>query len=94
MTCFFFILTMNLLGLIVIFPGGANLTGNISVTLVLAVLVFIVTNVTKSKHYWKEILPAGCPDVFEIPIADHAIYRDFRNFHKVKLRYVSVYLPI
>lgn len=33
LTCFFFILTMNLLGLIVIFPGGANLTGNISVTL-------------------------------------------------------------
>ena len=55
LTCFFFILTMNLLGLIVIFPGGANLTGNIAVTMVLAVLTFVVTNINGSKHYWKEI---------------------------------------
>lgn len=68
LTCFFFILTMNLLGLIVIFPGGANLTGNISVTLVLAVLVFIVTNVTKSKHYWKEIFWPDVPMFLKFPL--------------------------
>ena len=55
MTAFFFILTMNLLGLIVIFPGGANLTGNIAVTLVLAVLTFLITNFSGTKEYWKEI---------------------------------------
>lgn len=60
LTAFFFILTMNLLGLIVIFPGGANLTGNIAVTLVLALLTFVLTNLLGTKHYWKEIF---WPDV-------------------------------
>lgn len=68
LTCFFFILTMNLLGLIVIFPGGANLTGNIGVTLVLALMVFVVTNVTRSKHYWKEIFWPDVPLFLKFPI--------------------------
>lgn len=68
LTLFFFILTMNLLGLIVIFPGGANLTGNISVTLVLALVVFVVTNVTKSKHYWKEIFWPDVPLFLKFPL--------------------------
>ena len=63
LTAFFFILTMNLLGLIVIFPGGANLTGNLAVTMVLALITFAVTNLTGTKHYWKDIF---WPDV---PIA-------------------------
>lgn len=68
LTCFFFILTMNLLGLIVIFPGGANLTGNISITLVLAVMVFVMTNVTRSKHYWKEIFWPDVPMFLKCPV--------------------------
>ena len=60
LTAFFFIFTMNLLGLAVIFPGGANLTGNIAVTLVLAVCTFVVTNRKGNKHYWKDIF---WPDV-------------------------------
>ena len=68
LTCFFFILVMNLMGLIVIFPGGANLTGNIAVTLVLAVLVFIITNVMGSKHYWKEIFWPDVPLFLKFPI--------------------------
>ena len=40
LTVFFFIWGNNLLGLIPIFPGGANVTGNIAVTLVLAVFTF------------------------------------------------------
>ena len=68
LTCFFFILTMNLLGLIVIFPGGANLTGNISITLVLAVMVFVMTNVSNSKHYWKEIFWPDVPLFLKFPI--------------------------
>lgn len=56
MTLFFFILFCNLLGLIPFFPGGANVTGNLAVTLVLAVLAFIVTNIHGNKHYWEHIL--------------------------------------
>ena len=68
LTCFFFILTMNLLGLIVIFPGGANLTGNIAVTLVLAVMVFVVTNINGTKHYWKEIFWPDVPLFLKFPL--------------------------
>ena len=55
LTLFFFILLMNLMGLIVIFPGGANLAGNMSVTLVLAVCTFVVVNFSGRKGYWKDI---------------------------------------
>lgn len=52
LTLFFFILFGNLLGLL---PGAGNLTGNIAVTLVLAVLTFIITNVNGNKGYWSHI---------------------------------------
>ena len=68
LTVFFFILTMNLLGLIVVFPGGANLTGNIAVTLVLAVCTFVLTNVLGTKHYWKEILWPDVPIWLKCPL--------------------------
>lgn len=68
LTVFFFILTMNLLGLIVIFPGGANLTGNIAVTLVLAVCTFLLVNILGTKHYWKEILWPDVPLWLKFPI--------------------------
>lgn len=68
MTCFFFIFIMNLLGLVVIFPGGANLTGNIAITLVLAVMVFVVVNVNGTKHYWKEIFWPDVPLFLKFPI--------------------------
>ena len=53
LTLFFFILFGNLLGLL---PGAGNLTGNIAVTLTLAVLTFILTNVNGNKAYWSHIL--------------------------------------
>lgn len=56
MSLFFFILFCNLLGLIPIFPGSANVTGNLAVTLTLAVLAFIVTNINGNKHYWEHIV--------------------------------------
>ena len=68
LTCFFFIFIMNLLGLIVVFPGGANLTGNIAVTLVLAVIVFVVVNVNGTKHYWKEIFWPDVPLFLKFPL--------------------------
>lgn len=52
---FFFILINNLLGLIPIFPGSANVSGNFSFTLVLALLSFIMTNVFAKKDYWRHI---------------------------------------
>lgn len=82
LTCFFFILTMNLLGLIVIFPGGANLTGNIAITLVLAVATFIVTNVLGSKHYWKEIFWPDVPLFLKFPIPIMQLIEVFGIFTK------------
>ncbi len=56
MTLFFFILFCNLLGLIPFFPGSANVTGNLGITLTLAVLTFLVTNFNGSRHYWEHTL--------------------------------------
>lgn len=82
LTCFFFILTMNLLGLIVIFPGGANLTGNIAVTLVLALLTFIMTNIHGNKHYWKEILWPDVPIWLKCPLPIMQVIEIFGIFTK------------
>lgn len=82
LTCFFFILIMNLLGLIVIFPGGANLTGNIAVTLVLAVMTFIVTNVFGTKHYWKEIFWPDVPLWLKCPLPIMQFIEIFGMFTK------------
>jgi F-type H+-transporting ATPase subunit a len=53
---FFFILGLNLIGQMPFFPGSANVTGNISVTIVLAVITFIITTVSGNKHYWSHVL--------------------------------------
>ena len=68
LTLFFFILIMNLMGLIVIFPGGANLTGNISITLVLALCTFVVVNVSGRKHYWKDVFWPEVPLWLKCPV--------------------------
>jgi len=60
LTIFFFIFTLNLFGLIPVFPGGANVTGNIAITMVLAVIVFVTVNIHGNKYYWKHIF---LPDV-------------------------------
>ncbi len=52
LTLFFFILFGNLLGLL---PGAGNLTGNIAVTMTLAVFTFIITNFSGKKAYWGHI---------------------------------------
>lgn len=61
LTIFFFIFINNLMGLIPIFPFGANLTGNIAVTMVLALIVFIVVNFSGNKYYWKHIFMPDVP---------------------------------
>lgn len=52
LTVFFFIWFNNLLGL---FPGGANLTGNIAVTFFLALVTFLITTFSGNKYYWQHI---------------------------------------
>jgi F-type H+-transporting ATPase subunit a len=52
LTLFFFILIGNILGLV---PGSANLTGNIAVTVTLAILTFIITNFSGNGNYWSHI---------------------------------------
>lgn len=56
LTVFFFILINNIMGLIPSFiPFGANVTGNIAVTMVLALFTFFITQFSGSKNYWKHI---------------------------------------
>jgi F-type H+-transporting ATPase subunit a len=55
LSLFFFILGLNLLGQIPIFPGSGNVTGNLGFTLVLAVFTFIVVNINGNKDYWKHV---------------------------------------
>ncbi|TNE65542.1 MAG: ATP synthase F0 subunit A [Bacteroidetes bacterium] len=66
---FFFILGLNLIGQIPFFPGSANVTGNISVTMVLAILTFIITTVSGNRHYWQHALwMPGVPALLKILI--------------------------
>lgn len=55
LSVFFFIWIANLLGLIPILPGGANLTGNIAIALTLAVITFLITCFNGNAHYWGHI---------------------------------------
>jgi len=72
LSLFFFIWVSNLIGIIPFFPGGANLSGNISFTFTLAIFAFLATNIFGSRHYWKEVLVApGTPfyvKIFLVPI--------------------------
>ena len=82
LTVFFFIFFMNLLGLIVVFPGGANVTGNIAVTMVLAIMTFVMTNFFANKHYWKEILWPDVPLWLKFPIPIMPVIEIFGMFTK------------
>ncbi|WP_167297192.1 MULTISPECIES: F0F1 ATP synthase subunit A [unclassified Pedobacter] len=61
LTTFFFILFNNLFGLIPIFPGGANVTGNIALTFVMALGTLIIVNINGNKYYWKHIFKPDVP---------------------------------
>ena len=58
----------NLIGIIQIFPFGSNVTGNISVTLVLAFFTFIITQVNANKGYWKHIVAMPGVPVWLYPV--------------------------
>lgn len=55
LTVFFFVLINNLLGLIPFFPGGANLTGNIAITLSLAAITFLIQMFNSNKNFWQHV---------------------------------------
>jgi F-type H+-transporting ATPase subunit a len=69
LTVFFFIFINNLMGLVPFLPGGANVTGNISVTLTLAIITFVIITFSTNKGYWGHIINApGVPWWLKIPI--------------------------
>ena len=69
LTIFFFIWINNMMGLIPIFPGGANVTGNIAVTMILALFTFTITSINGNKNYWLHIInPPGVPWWLKIPL--------------------------
>lgn len=68
LTAFYFILINNVMGIVPVFPGGANTTGNIAVTLFLAVCTFVVVNLFATKAYWKEVFWPHVPLWMKIPV--------------------------
>jgi F-type H+-transporting ATPase subunit a len=71
LTVFFFIWLNNIFGLIPIL-NGANLSGNIAFTMVLAIFTFIITTFSGNKNYWQHIFwMPGVPvpmKIFLMPI--------------------------
>ncbi|WP_380933871.1 F0F1 ATP synthase subunit A [Sphingobacterium arenae] len=61
LTVFFFIWFMNMLGLVPFFPGSANVTGNIAVTMVLAVITLLIILFNGNKYYWGHIFNPPVP---------------------------------
>ena len=68
LTCFFFIFTCNVMGLIPFPPGSGNVTGNIAVTFFLALCTFVVVQFSGNKHYWKEIFWPDVPTWLKAPV--------------------------
>ena len=82
LTAFFFILISNLMGLVPIFPGGANITGNIAITFVLALFTFFMTNVFGTKGYWKDVLWPDVPVWLKCPVPMMPVIEFFGLFTK------------
>ncbi len=66
LTAFFFIFINNLMGIVPFFPGGANVTGNIAITLSLAVFTFLAVNLFGNRHYYKEIFWPDVPKFLKV----------------------------
>ncbi len=82
LTAFFFILINNLMGLLPIFPGGANITGNIAITMVLAICTFLAVNLFGNKVYWKDIFWPDVPWWLKVPIPMMPVIELFGIFTK------------
>ena len=79
---FLFILLNNFMGIIPFFPGGANLTGNIAVTLVLALCTFLMVNLFGNKHYYKDIFWPDVPIFLKAPIPVMPVIEVFSSIMK------------
>ncbi len=82
LTVFFFIFTCNLVGLVPVFPGGANVTGNINVTMFLAVCSMLVINVFANREYWKEVFWPEVPMFLKVPVPLMPVIEVFSIFTK------------
>lgn len=82
LTIFFFIFINNLIGLVPIFPGGANITGNIAITFFLAFVTFVIINVSGTKEYWKEIFWPDVPLWLKVPAPIMPVLELFGVFTK------------
>lgn len=82
LTAFFFIFLSNLMGLVPIFPGGANVTGNIAITLVLAICTFIAVNLFGTREYWREVLWPDVPMWMKCPVPLMPVIEIFGLFTK------------
>jgi F-type H+-transporting ATPase subunit a len=67
LTAFFFILINNVMGLVPIFPGGANTTGNIAVTFTLAFCTMLSVNLFGNREYWREVFWPDVPMWMKAP---------------------------
>ena len=56
------------MGLVPIFPGGANITGNIAITFTLAMFTFVIVNIFGTREYWKEIFWPNVPWWLKVPV--------------------------
>ena len=68
LSVFTFIFLCNIMGLLPFFPGGANITGNIAVTLTLALFTFIITQVSSTKAFWKHTINPDVPTWLKVPV--------------------------
>jgi F-type H+-transporting ATPase subunit a len=82
LTAFFFIFINNIMGLIPFFPGGANVTGNIAITLVLALFTFVIVNVFGTRAYWKDIFWPDVPWWLKVPVPMMPVIELFGIFTK------------
>lgn len=82
LTVFFFILTCNLVGLIPVFPGGGNVTGNINITFFLAVCTMLAINIFGNKAYWKDIFWPHVPVFLKAPVPLMPVIELFGVFTK------------
>jgi F-type H+-transporting ATPase subunit a len=71
-TLFCFIIINNIIGLVPFFPGGSNVSGNISFTFTMAFISFLAVNIFAPKGYWKHTFTApGIPipiKIFIVPV--------------------------
>ena len=69
LSVFFFILINNLMGLIPFPPPfGANVTGNIAITLTLAVCTFLIIQFSGNKSYWRHIFATPGVPFWLLPV--------------------------